>query len=98
MWVALHKFMEAMLGISMYGYLYPKLAITICLSYILLCFLFNKIKESRTGSAWMLGLGGGDSGKVTQTMCTHISKCKTDKIKEKNTLLRHFQNPWKTFM
>jgi hypothetical protein len=26
MWVAMHMYMEAMLGISLYSYLYPKLA------------------------------------------------------------------------
>jgi hypothetical protein len=45
--------MEAMLGISLHSHLYPKLAKTLYLSYYLLCFLFNKIKEKegRTGSA-----------------------------------------------
>jgi hypothetical protein len=48
--------MEAMLGLSLYSYLYLKLAKTLCLSYYLLCFLFNKIeKEGRTGSAWKRG-------------------------------------------
>jgi hypothetical protein len=44
----------AILGISLYSYLYFKLAKMLCLSYYLLCFLFNKIgeQESRTGSAW----------------------------------------------
>jgi hypothetical protein len=45
MWVAIHKCMEATLGISLYRYLYPRLAKTLCLSYYLLCFLFNKIGE-----------------------------------------------------
>jgi hypothetical protein len=44
--------MEAMLGISLYSYLYLKLAKMLCLSY-LLCFLFNKFGEDgQTGSAW----------------------------------------------
>jgi hypothetical protein len=52
MWVAIHKCMEAILGISLYSYLYLKLAKTLCLSYYLLCFLFNKIgEEGGTGSA-----------------------------------------------
>jgi hypothetical protein len=53
MWVAIQKWMEAMLGISLYSYLYLKLAKMICLSYYLLCFLFNKIREQEggTGSA-----------------------------------------------
>jgi hypothetical protein len=37
--------MEAMLGISLYSYLYLKLAKTLCISYYHLCFLFNKIRE-----------------------------------------------------
>jgi hypothetical protein len=45
--------MEAMPGISLYSYLYLKLAKILCLSYYLLCFLFNKIgeQEDGTGSA-----------------------------------------------
>jgi hypothetical protein len=44
----------------------------LCLSYYLLCFLFNKIgkEEGRIGSAWKRGGGGG-----------HVSECKNDKIK-----------------
>jgi hypothetical protein len=53
MWIAIHKCMEAMLGISLYSYLYLKLAKPLCLSYYLLYFLFNKIgEEGGTGSAW----------------------------------------------
>jgi hypothetical protein len=52
-WVVIHMCMEAMLGISPYSYPYLKLAKTLCLSYYLLCFLFNKIgEEGRIGSAW----------------------------------------------
>jgi hypothetical protein len=52
-WDAIHKCMEEMLGISPYSYLYPELAKMVCLSYYLLCFLFNKIgEEGRTSSAW----------------------------------------------
>jgi hypothetical protein len=53
MWVAIHKCIEAMLGISLHRYLHLKLAKPLCLSYYLLCFLFNKIGEQvgGTGSA-----------------------------------------------
>jgi hypothetical protein len=53
-WVAIHKCMEAMLEISLYRYLYPKLAKMLCLSYYLLYFLFNKTGEEKGGtrSAW----------------------------------------------
>jgi hypothetical protein len=59
MWAAILKCMEAMLGISLYSYLYFKLAKTLCVSYYLLCFLFNKIEEQegRTGSAQKWGWG-----------------------------------------
>jgi hypothetical protein len=69
MWVALHKCMEAMLGISLYSYLYLKLAKMLCLSYYLLRFLFNKMgeEEGRTGSSRKSG-----GGKVTN----HVSTCK----------------------
>jgi hypothetical protein len=52
--IAIHMYMGATLGISLYSYLYLKLAKTLCLSY----YLFNKIREQegRTGSAWK---GGG---------------------------------------
>jgi hypothetical protein len=84
---AIHKCMEATLGISPYGYLYLKLAKTLWLSYYLLCFLFNKIREQegRTGSAWKCGVAAGVVGtkQWDQTVYTHVSKCKNDKIKTK---------------
>jgi hypothetical protein len=76
MWVEVHKCMKAMLGISLYRYLYLKLKKALCLPYYLLSFLFNKIGEqgSRTGSAWKQGR----EGEVAQTMHTHGSKWKND--------------------
>jgi hypothetical protein len=79
MWVAIHKCMEAKLGISLYSYLYPKLAKIICLSYYLLCFPFYKIREQE-GRICSRSLRE-DGGKVAQTMYTHVSKCKNDKKK-----------------
>jgi hypothetical protein len=72
--------MEAMLGISLYSYLHLKLAKMLCLSYYLLCFLFNKITEEEggTGFAWKWGWRVGE---VAQTVYTHVSKCKNDRIK-----------------
>jgi hypothetical protein len=66
LWVAIHMFL-AMLGTSLYSYLYIKLAKMLYLSYYLLCFLFNKIgeQESRTGSAWKWRLRrGGDPNNI----------------------------------
>jgi hypothetical protein len=54
MLVVIHMCMEATLEISLYSYLYIKVAKMLCHSYCLLCFLFNKIGErkGRTCSAW----------------------------------------------
>jgi hypothetical protein len=70
--------METMLGISLHSYLYLKLAKT--LSLLSLSFLVNKIgeRESGTGSARKWGVGE----KVTQTLYTHVSKCKNDTNKK----------------
>jgi hypothetical protein len=90
--------METKLGISLYSYLYLKLAKMLCLSYYLLCFLFNKIREqeARTGSARKGGSRRcSEEGEVNEKMYTHVSKCKSDKIKErkknnkKNPNVRH---------
>jgi hypothetical protein len=72
--------MEAMLGNSLYSYLYLKLAKMLCHSCYLLCFLSNKIREQegRAGSARKWG-----KEEVAQIMYTHVSQCKNDKIKFK---------------
>jgi hypothetical protein len=71
-WVAIHKCMEAMLGISLYSCLYPKLA-KICLSYYLLCFLFNKIKEEgRQVLPRSRGFGDVGDGGRWHNQCTHM--------------------------
>jgi hypothetical protein len=67
---------EATLGISPYSYIYLKLEKMLCLSYYLLCFLFNRIQEEegRTGSAQKrVGVGNKRRGDVAQTMYTHVS-------------------------
>jgi hypothetical protein len=69
MQVVTHMYMEAKLRISLYSYLYLKLAKTLCLSYYFLCFFFNKIEEQegRTGSAqkWGWRWGGGPNNVCT---------------------------------
>jgi hypothetical protein len=67
-WVVIYMCMEAMLGISLYSYLYLKIAKTLCLSYYLFCFLFNNIgeQEGGTGSAW--NVGGGVDRRRQMTM------------------------------
>jgi hypothetical protein len=83
MWVAIQMCIEAMLGITLYSYLYPKIPKTLCFSYHLLYFLFNKIREEdRKSSAGSGGFGWEEVvGEVAQKMYTHVSKCKNDKIK-----------------
>jgi hypothetical protein len=58
MCVVIHMFMEAMLGISLYSYLYLKLIKTLCLSYYLLCFLLKNIREQE-GEQVLPGNWGG---------------------------------------
>jgi hypothetical protein len=71
--------MKATQGISLYSYLYLKLGKVQCFCYYLSCSLFNKIgeQEGKTGSAQKWG------GVVAQIIYTHVSKCKSDKIKLK---------------
>jgi hypothetical protein len=82
-WLVIRICMET-LGILLYNYLYLKLAKMLFFLYYLLCFLFNKIGEQdgRTRSAWkpdwwvVMGKEEEAGGKVTQTMYTHMNKCK----------------------
>jgi hypothetical protein len=71
--------MEAMLGISLYSYLYLKLAKT--LSFLLsLTFSFQQNQRTRGQNRVYLEVGG--KGEVVQIMYTHVSKCKNSKIKK----------------
>jgi hypothetical protein len=83
MWVAIHKCMEAMLGISLYSYLYLKLAKNAMSFLLSLMFFLNKIGEEEGGNRFSLEAAGGLGG---HKQCIHMSKCKNDKIKgeEKN--------------
>jgi hypothetical protein len=56
MWVTMHMYMKAMVGISLYSYIYLKLEKALCLLYYFSCFSSTKSeKEGRTGSAWKWG-------------------------------------------
>jgi hypothetical protein len=65
MQVAIYKCIDAVLGVSLYSYLYLKLAKMLCLSYYFLGFLFNKVREQdgRTGSAQKWGWERDREGK-----------------------------------
>jgi hypothetical protein len=82
MWVAIHMCLEATLGISLYSYPFLKLAKRRCLSYYLLCFLFNKNREQEGGTS-SPGKGRGRRGEMDWTIYIHVNKCKNDKIKER---------------
>jgi hypothetical protein len=60
MWVAIHKCMEAMLGISLYNYLYLKLGKTICLFKKIISYAFSSTKlENKRAEHVLSGSGGG---------------------------------------
>jgi hypothetical protein len=69
MWVAIHKCMEATLGICLYSCLYHKLAKTICLSYHLLCFHSTKLEKSAEQVLLGLGLVAGRVGTKNVYTC-----------------------------
>jgi hypothetical protein len=80
MWIAIYMCMETTQGISLYSYLHLKVAKSLCFSFHLIWFFFQKIgeQEGGTGCAWGQGWGGVE---VAQIMYTYVSNCKNDKIK-----------------
>jgi hypothetical protein len=76
MWVAIPKGIEGRLGLSIYSYLYLKLAKILCLSYYH-WFSLQQNQRTRGWNRFCLEAWG----EVAQTMYTHVSKCKNDKIK-----------------
>jgi hypothetical protein len=93
LWVAIHMCMETMLGISLYSYLYLKLAKT--LSFLLsLLFSIQQNQRKRGWNRFCLEAEGngekrkgqkgcGEKGEEAQVMYTHVSKCKNYKIFKK---------------
>jgi hypothetical protein len=69
MWVVIHMCMEAMLGVSLYSYLYLKLAKTLCLSYYLLCFLFSSTKLENKRVEQVLPRKGWGLAKTIEYTC-----------------------------
>jgi hypothetical protein len=66
---------EAMLGISLYSYLYLKLAKHH--TFLIIFYIFFLLQNWRTREWSRFCLEAGWRGEVAQTMYTHISKCKT---------------------
>jgi hypothetical protein len=79
MWIAIHKYMEATLGSSLYSSLYLRLAKMPCFSFYLSCFFFFKIREqeSKIGSAWRQGRESdtrGEGGGSNVHTCMSMQK------------------------
>jgi hypothetical protein len=81
--VVIHMFMKAMLGISLYSYLYLKVAKMLWLSYYPFCFLFHKTGDRAEQVLPGSEGGGGERRRqdveAAQTMCAHMNKCKHNK-------------------
>jgi hypothetical protein len=78
--------MEAMLGISLYSYLYLKLAkryVFLIISYV---FSLTKSENKR-----VLSGKGGWGEEVAQTVYSHVSKRKKDKLKERKKEKRNWK-------
>jgi hypothetical protein len=72
--------METTQGISLYNYLHLKVAKML---FLLLSFMFCLQQYQRTRRQNRLCKGWGE---VVQIMYTHVSKCKSNKIKIKKNL------------
>jgi hypothetical protein len=84
MWVAIHMCLEAMLGISLYSYLHLKLAKIIF--FLIIAYVFSSKKTENKRAEQVLprsSAGWGGVWRVAQTMYTHVTKCKNDKIKQR---------------
>jgi hypothetical protein len=69
-WVSIHKSMIAMLGISLYSYLYLKVAKVLCLSY----YVFSSIKSQNKKAEQVLPRSGdGEWGEARcPKQCIHM--------------------------
>jgi hypothetical protein len=65
-WVAVHKCLEAMLGISLYTYLYLKLAKILCLSFI--SCVFSSTKSKKRAEQVLPGRTGVEGGGGTNNV------------------------------
>jgi hypothetical protein len=72
--------MEATLGISLYSYLHLKLGKTLSL-LSLMFFSSTKLENKRVEQVLLRRRGRGE---MTQTMYTHVSKCKIKERKKRS--------------
>jgi hypothetical protein len=80
MWVVIYMCLEAMLGISVYRYLYLKLAK--CYIFLIISYAFSSTKLENKG--WKKILPGKGVGEVAQTMYAHVSKFVFSEVKKKD--------------
>jgi hypothetical protein len=76
--------MEAMLGMSLYSYVYLKLAkhyVFLIISYVFFLTKLEKVEQVMPG----VGEADGEWG-VAQTMYTHVSKCKNNNKHSQHTI------------
>jgi hypothetical protein len=77
MWIAIHIYMEAMLGISLYNISLSQTSKNMSfLSYLM--FSLQQYHRTREWNKFCLAIGWGSD--VAQTMYKHVSKCKNDKL------------------
>jgi hypothetical protein len=90
MWVVIHICMETTVGIFLYSYLYPKIGkhyVFLIMSYVYSSTkLENKRVEQVLPRSRVWGRGWKEGGGGPQTMYTHVSICKNDKIKERKEM------------
>jgi hypothetical protein len=78
--VAIHVCMEITRGISLYSYLFLKLAKTPCFSHYLLCVFFCKNRRTRGWNRFCPEAGG-------RRGITYVSKCKNN-FKKSNDMIK----------
>jgi hypothetical protein len=69
-WAAIHMRMEAMLGISLYSYLYLKPAKTLYI-FIIISYVFSSTKSEKRGRNRFYSEAGGGAGRWPK-QCTHM--------------------------
>jgi hypothetical protein len=73
MWVAIHKCMEATLGISLNSYLYLKLAK--CYAFLIISYVFSSTKSETKRVEEVMsrsGVGGGGGAGRWPKQCIHM--------------------------
>jgi hypothetical protein len=73
-WVSIHKYMEATLGISLYSYLYLKVAK--CCVFLIISCVFSSIKSEKRAEQVLPGRGEGVEVKEEGGGPNNVYTCK----------------------